>query len=763
MSAPATIRNRLGRMGLITSLGTLLAVVLAGHADPGSAYGRGHVRSAPGGTVPSGLGLDGGRLIRPDVEVRPDGSLSVALPARAAPHRFGRLAYLDLDPVSVRAAEYALLVQQADGSLQRSEAGPVETYRGRVRGMPGTVVAAALREGGLEARIRFPDEQELWLQPVASHLDGAPPDQHVAYYRRHITRFSAPCWVEQDAAPAGARAKGMHAALPDEPFVAELAVEVDAEYLRACGDVAAVEQRIGSLVNALNLQFEREVGITHRITALVVRRSDDGGYAATDPADLTRQFRDHWRHEHGELRRDVAQLFTGRSLDEDAAGWAFVGGVRDADRGYSVVRSDWSPLYAGAVDLCAHQLGHNWGAVHCRGDGESFTMNRRITGANRFDPRTSMAAIRAFRDGLSGAEGPNPPSPPPSRPVVSSEAASSQPSLVWGGRDEEDPNGAEEGDEEEEPSDPGIVLSSNGGEGPPPVGFVFGFYSLCDEASEEQFSQYPKAPTIGHHHFDPGGTGTPDLAALREAVDTMIPDETYDGFVCIDAEKEYSRRMIEEPVGSPLFEENLDNLEAILTTVAEMRPRARLTLWGWPLIGLWCPPGVPYDEATEEQLAAVRQRWQAAGRVYRHLAWWNLSAYDPYPDAGEYESEEERLKRRRIHASAKAHAVALATELDPEKPIIAAIWIRTGDWTDDTGYRRLLPVAEVIRDQIQTTRAAGADGWVYWQANRWHYQHNAIPEDEIPPHQPWSEAKGYFMGLEETYIPALATAVGAAP
>ncbi|MCZ6836182.1 MAG: M12 family metallo-peptidase, partial [Planctomycetota bacterium] len=197
--------------------------------------------------------------------------------------------------------------------------------------------------------------------------------------------------------------------------IAELACDADYEYLQDWGSVSGVESRINAVINAVNTQYERDVNITHVITTIIVRTSEPDPYTSSDAVTLLNQFRSHWEANHGNVQRDMAQLFTGKSINGGTIGIAWVGAVC-SNYGYSMVESDFNGAnsFACTTDLSAHELGHNWGAGHCGCQRpRPYTMNSFILCANQFHPRRTIPEIIAFRDSLSCLDSCGGVDPPP--------------------------------------------------------------------------------------------------------------------------------------------------------------------------------------------------------------------------------------------------------------------------------------------------------------------------------------------------------------
>ncbi len=320
----------------------------------------------------------------------------------------GLPATLHLRSHSVRSDAYQLQLGLPDGSRLTAPSGPLRTLRGIVEGHPGAVVAGSLGTAGLTARLLMADGRRLWLEPLAPLLATADPGEYVVYQDDDVTGSAGACRAVQDRAAQAALLNRRAFGAPfctDGLCVAELACDADVEYFEHWGSIEAVEERINSVINAVNLQFERDVQISHLITTLVIRMSEPDPYDASDADALLSQFRLHWLVNHTEVPRDLAQLFTGRNLDGTTVGVAWVGSVCD-NRAYSVVQSDWSSQFGCSTDLSAHEFGHNWGAIHCA--CPQHTMNPWIICANQFHPQFTIPDITGFRDTLECLNGVEP-------------------------------------------------------------------------------------------------------------------------------------------------------------------------------------------------------------------------------------------------------------------------------------------------------------------------------------------------------------------
>ncbi len=334
------------------------------------------------------LGLADGERVEVSLEGAAGGRSRLHVALDGAPFA------LDLAPHSVRAEGFELIAVLADGSRVNQVVTPPRTVRGTIAGQAQSRVAGSLLDGGFVGRILTESGDEWWLQPAP---DGA--GQHVLYRTADVVddgltscggallannqpQIAAP--VQGGAAQLGSLSR------------AELGCDADYEYYLDHGSsTTQVMDRIESLINTMNVQYETEVAITHDITAILVQTSAAQPYTSTDPSTLLGQFRDQWVVFNAAVLRDVAHLFTGKSLDGNVIGVAFLGVICNPTLGYGLVESDFNGNFACATDLSAHELGHNWNSDHCSCPGN--TMNPSITCANTFST-VSRDMISAHRD-----------------------------------------------------------------------------------------------------------------------------------------------------------------------------------------------------------------------------------------------------------------------------------------------------------------------------------------------------------------------------
>lgn len=393
-------RGACRRWRAISLLG-LLGVVLC-QAISGPMNGTASAAGRPDADLPDraneALGLYASTVATAAIHHAADGTVTASVSLGGRPHT------LDLKPHTVRAVGYRLRVQGADGTFNDVAPGDARTYRGSVVGIAGSAVAASVEDDGLHARIMLPGGSEYWIEPVAAKVQGAPQGAHVSYRTEDIIPNMSKCEADDALRPLARSAvttMEATAACGTGMCVAELAVDADFEYYQIWGSVTGVENRINAVVNAVNLQYERDVQLRHVVTTILVRAAEPDPYTSTSAITLLNQFRNEWTANHGSIPRDMAELFTGKNIDGGTIGIAWVG-VVCGSYAYSVVESSFTTNFGAVTDLTSHELGHNWNAGHCDCAGDpSYTMNPFITASNLFNPTSTIPSIQSYRDSRS--------------------------------------------------------------------------------------------------------------------------------------------------------------------------------------------------------------------------------------------------------------------------------------------------------------------------------------------------------------------------
>ncbi len=304
---------------------------------------------------------------------------------------------VDFTPSSIRSGSYQLVEDRGAEGLVSVDPGISRTVAGVARSIAGATIRGSLLEDGLHAVFRWPDGRIQWIEPVRAHVPGAPAGFHVFYDNDAIPPSGGICGTP---APTVDPEDGIEVPVgPDalagtQVFCAELACDADYEYYQSYSSSSAnVQNRIELIINTSNAQYESQTAIRHEITQILVRTSSNDPYTASGAESLLCQFITEWTNNQASVPRDVAHLFTGRSISGGTIGIAAdLGDICDTvgacsgpilyDGAYCLAESDCCGSLGCATDLTTHELGHLWDAFHC--DCTGNTMNPFITCSNSF-------------------------------------------------------------------------------------------------------------------------------------------------------------------------------------------------------------------------------------------------------------------------------------------------------------------------------------------------------------------------------------------
>ena len=341
--------------------------------------------------VAAAFGLNDGTVVSIDMDRTPNVRVNVVVPIGGADYE------LDLSPFSVRADDFVFLVQVPGGAYEDRDPGPIRTLRGGIEGLPGALVVGSMFEEGLSARIEFPDGDVFWIEPLASQLPHADRDLFVIYNEQDGEGGGGVCGTDLGFLPEVQDE-------PDDPQtqsglqIAQLACDADVEYyVRHGSNEDTVRDRIESIINTVNIEYERDVNIIHVITTIIVRTSEPDPYSSTSPSVLLNQFRNHWNNNQGNVKRDQAHLFTNKNLNGNVIGIAYcIGCVCVRSRAYALSWAEFNGNNSCATDLVAHEMGHVWAGQHS-GIPTGWTMYFSIQCANKFHS-LSISRIGNHRD-----------------------------------------------------------------------------------------------------------------------------------------------------------------------------------------------------------------------------------------------------------------------------------------------------------------------------------------------------------------------------
>ncbi|MBB47539.1 MAG: hypothetical protein CMJ33_03125, partial [Phycisphaerae bacterium] len=382
-------------LGLATLLATFVLAGATNHAtasshDDGKA---GDVRGLTTSTLSSDLsmvGLKSGLVVDIDEPViANDGRSATAF----VPTEAGVLE-LNLIRHSVRDRTFVFVAERLGGELEFIEPTPVETYRGVVAGDPDSIVAISILPDGLWGLIQHGDGERIWIEPIGQRVEGAAAGDHVIYRPDEVAPHDGVCGVSDDAKPRFPLAGETKYRMASGAFCsAQIAFDVDYPFYQSMNEsLEDIGRRIDLVLNTMNVQYNTQVAIDHKVTMVLVRTSEvDDPYQNGVPCGTQMELiKAEWEGSFPFVLRDMVHLLSERSYGS-TVGCHFVGvfcgGGWDEDWGFGLSRINSPHNLSLSTNLIAHELGHGWGAGHCACSSPPFTMNPINNSANNFHPR----------------------------------------------------------------------------------------------------------------------------------------------------------------------------------------------------------------------------------------------------------------------------------------------------------------------------------------------------------------------------------------
>jgi hypothetical protein len=325
--AGLNLRSRLG-------LGLLLAFIVA------AATGRPADAQTAAGTSRALLNF---QPLEPITLARAadDGSPAGSGRLRGSFFAYGRTFELELEPNDLFDPESVDAWVGDNGAATSSPAAAY--YKGRVAGDAKSWVRVRHRDGVLDGLVRTGDG--IYFIEPASRFSPTPSPWAMVMYRL-------------SAAPA--------VALPAVGRTLNMGLIADYEYYRRHGDDSAAD--IQNIVNQVDGLLREELGVAVRIGRTVVYTTANDPFSSTTvPDSLLNEVAFFKAGEEDAMSSfGLVHLFTGRAMDRNKVGLAYMGAVCDPAYG-SVFSQDFSTLNKDAVLLAAHEIAHALGAPH---DGE---------------------------------------------------------------------------------------------------------------------------------------------------------------------------------------------------------------------------------------------------------------------------------------------------------------------------------------------------------------------------------------------------------
>lgn len=288
---------------------------------------------------------------------------------------------LTVSPHDLRAPFYRAEDSNHAGTRELERAA-LTTYKGVVKGDPTSEVRLTIDGGRIEG---FYDSENnrFFIEPASRYSADAKNGEFIIY-RGEDVRHKEDFWCSSEM-PAKIETGREMASRPSAESVQsyrrlDIATEADSQFVSLNGGAAATNNEILSILNMAEGTFSEEVGVRFRVTFQHTWSGSDP-LTGSNTDQLLRSFQNHWNANYGNVERNAAHLFTGKSFAQ-SQGYAFFGVVcNNPAFAYGLTGYvGWAP---GKYLVTAHEIAHNLGANHAD-TAQSCTntlMNAQLSGS----------------------------------------------------------------------------------------------------------------------------------------------------------------------------------------------------------------------------------------------------------------------------------------------------------------------------------------------------------------------------------------------
>lgn len=173
-------------------------------------------------------------------------------------------------------------------------------------------------------------------------------------------------------------------------------VVADFEFYQATSDDP--EGAIIARMDVVDGIWSNQVGVKISLSPLTIFRTATEPFTKTAPSDLLTQVKQYRSSHSDQQQTGVTHLMTGRDLDGDIVGIAYMGSVCNSQTGDSLSEGAHTTLMSALI--AAHELGHNFNAPHdgeagaCSTTPQTFLMAPKINFSSDFSS-CSLTQIKA--------------------------------------------------------------------------------------------------------------------------------------------------------------------------------------------------------------------------------------------------------------------------------------------------------------------------------------------------------------------------------
>jgi hypothetical protein len=281
---------------------------------------------------------------------------------------------------------------------------PPTTYRGSVDGETDSQLRLLIQGDLLLGFIRRGNDY-LFIEPLSKYLPGARAGQLVAYHEDDVRPESAALCGTEGIHILARQVGGPPLSDKSDHFASvtfrrlQVASDADFEFFTIHNNTSAAftNSYIAGILNQVDGIYHTDLNLGVSITFQNVYTTSSNPYTSSIANTLLNQFVTNWNNTRSGVTRDVAHLFSGKSLNSGIVGISYVGAACFTSAAYGLT-SDYQPY---TMKVSAHEIAHNLGAEHddqspapilpCPGNGWLMCAYIQPSGPNDFSQKTKDA------------------------------------------------------------------------------------------------------------------------------------------------------------------------------------------------------------------------------------------------------------------------------------------------------------------------------------------------------------------------------------
>ena len=299
----------------------------------------------------------------------------------------GGLTYdVAVTPHSFRSENARAMIGLAGGEIRQIELPAPLTVRAELDGAPDARAAGSRMGGGLHLTISLPaaDGYQIWtVQPLYDAIPGSDPALHVVHRADDMDiKEQHTCGVADHDHGDIEHGDIDDSGTPRAFLACELACEADWEYYGRNGNSESTTiADIDNIIARCSAVYENQCNVTFQIPYYLIWTTSSDPYTSSDPSTRLTQIRNWWNSNQGGVHRDLVHNFTGVNINGNVIGIAYLSAVCGSN-GYGMVESRYTGGINARTALSAHEIGHNFSAGHCDGNGDCHIMCSGLGGCN---------------------------------------------------------------------------------------------------------------------------------------------------------------------------------------------------------------------------------------------------------------------------------------------------------------------------------------------------------------------------------------------